>query len=72
MKVWKTYNMAYCIACEKEVVTHIDMWQHEYHGDDVSACYGPFASCPPPEMTEDYWKVLFAQAELEKIENAYV
>lgn len=28
---------------------------------EVDWCEGPFASCPPPEIGEDYWDVVFAQ-----------
>lgn len=30
---------------------------------DVDWCEGPFASCPPPEMTEEMWKAVFADEQ---------
>lgn len=30
---------------------------------DVDWCEGPFASCPPPEIGEDYWEAVFASED---------
>jgi len=37
--------------------------------DDPSAepeiCFGPFASCPPPEMTEEQWEIILNSEEIK-------
>lgn len=46
-------TMKYCIPCEEEVFVFDDNHGHlTCQGDDV--CSGPFASCPPPELPEDW------------------
>jgi hypothetical protein len=54
----------YCIECESMEPIGVDVYGARVHFMDVdAACEGPFAACPPPEVTEDMWDAMLAAAD---------
>ena len=57
----------YCIECETMTPVfgadqpyHHVMVRHEI-GFEEEICDGPFADCPPPEITEEIWDSILAE-----------
>lgn len=60
----------YCIECEEMVSIGYFPVNDLFHfkilniaSGDHLGCLGPFASCPPPELTEEHWNAIFADEE---------
>lgn len=69
----------YCITCGKVVdvlngVAGDFHWMYDADDGDMCdiECEGPFASCPPPEMTEEMWNSVLGKSVnvIEAWENA--
>lgn len=46
-------DTAYCISCEREVFCP-NVLNVPSHLEDGNWCDGPFTTCPPPEIPEDW------------------
>ncbi len=62
-------GLVWCIVCGRWVVVELLLFKgssalaHNKDGDRylsraTEVCFGAFAHCPPPEVTEEQWKMI--------------
>ena len=58
----------YCISCSNPILpTDLNYHAVEYYREGenwVDDCFGPLTYCPPPELTEEVWDLIFQEETL--------